>query len=45
MRRTIGLLVTLACIILGAPLAAEAPPSAKVARIGYLSVGGALDRP
>ena len=45
MRRTIGLLVTLACIILGAPLAAEAPPSAKVARIGYLSVGGGAGSP
>jgi hypothetical protein len=34
---TIGLLVTLILAILMAPLAVEAPPAGKVARIGYLS--------
>jgi putative ABC transport system substrate-binding protein len=42
---TIPLLLTLALGLLGAPLAAEAPPSAKVARIGYLSVGGGAGSP
>jgi hypothetical protein len=35
LRRTIGLLVTLALGLLVAPLAAAAPPAGKVARIGY----------
>src|SRR5215510_7896323 len=35
-RRLIGLLVTLALGLLGAPLAAEAQPPEKVPRIGYL---------
>jgi putative tryptophan/tyrosine transport system substrate-binding protein len=40
--RSIGLLVTLALGFLVAPLASQAQPPAKVARIGYLSaVGGA----
>jgi ABC-type uncharacterized transport system substrate-binding protein len=37
LRRTIGLLVTLVLGLLVAPLAAEAQPPAKVARIGYLA--------
>jgi hypothetical protein len=35
-RRRIGLLATLALGLLVAPLAAEAQPTGKVARIGYL---------
>jgi putative tryptophan/tyrosine transport system substrate-binding protein len=35
-RRTIGLLITLALSVLGAPLAAEAQPRGQVYRIGYL---------
>jgi putative tryptophan/tyrosine transport system substrate-binding protein len=35
-RRRFGLRLILALGLLGAPLAADAPPSAKVARIGYL---------
>jgi putative ABC transport system substrate-binding protein len=38
-RRTIGLLLTLGFLV--APLAAEAQPAGKVARIGYLSPGTA----
>jgi putative tryptophan/tyrosine transport system substrate-binding protein len=41
LRRTIGLLVTLALGLLVAPLAAAAAPAGKVARIGYLSPGTA----
>ena len=36
----IGCIVTLTLSLLAAPLAADAQPSAKVARIGYLSVAG-----
>jgi putative tryptophan/tyrosine transport system substrate-binding protein len=42
---TIALLITLALGLLGVRLAAEAQPSAKVARIGYLSVGGGAGSP
>jgi putative ABC transport system substrate-binding protein len=42
-RRCIKLLVTLAILV--APLAAGAQPSAKVARIGYLSPGGGAGSP
>src|SRR5262245_20381212 len=35
-RRRFGLRLILALALLGAPLAADAQPSAKVARIGYL---------
>jgi putative ABC transport system substrate-binding protein len=38
-RRTVGFCVTLACTLLVASLAAEAPPAAKVPRIGVLAVG------
>jgi putative tryptophan/tyrosine transport system substrate-binding protein len=41
MRRTIGLLVTLALGLLAAPLAAEAPPRATPARIAFLGLGAA----
>jgi ABC-type uncharacterized transport system substrate-binding protein len=43
-RRLIGFLVTLALGLLVAPLAADAQPGGKVARIGYLVTGG-LDSP
>jgi hypothetical protein len=36
----VGCLVTLTLSFLAAPLAADAQSSAKVARIGYLSVAG-----
>ena len=36
----VGCLVTLTLSLLAAPLAADAQPSAKVARIGYLSMAG-----
>jgi putative ABC transport system substrate-binding protein len=36
-RRTIGLFIIFALSLLGAPLAVEAPPAGKVARIGYLA--------
>jgi hypothetical protein len=36
MRRTIGLLVTLALAILWAPCAADAQPAGRIARIGVL---------
>jgi putative ABC transport system substrate-binding protein len=38
-RRTLGLLVTLTLVILVAPRAAEAPPAAKIPRIGFLDPG------
>ena len=41
LRRTIGFLVTLALGLLVAPLAADAQPAGKVARIGYLAPGTA----
>jgi putative tryptophan/tyrosine transport system substrate-binding protein len=40
-RRTVGLLVTLAFTLLVAPLAVDAPPGRKVARIGVLAPGAA----
>jgi putative ABC transport system substrate-binding protein len=40
-RRTIGLFIIFALSLLGAPLALEAPPAGKVARIGYLAPGTA----
>ena len=46
LRPTVGRLVTLILSLFLAPLAAEAQPSAKVARIGYLSpAGGGAIRP
>jgi putative ABC transport system substrate-binding protein len=41
----IGLMLTLALSLLVAPLATDAQRPAKVARIGYLSVGGGADSP
>jgi ABC-type uncharacterized transport system substrate-binding protein len=40
-RRTIGLFIIFTLSLLGAPLALEAPPAGKVARIGYLAPGTA----
>jgi putative ABC transport system substrate-binding protein len=40
-RRTIGLFIIFALSLLGAPLAVEAPPAGKIARIGYLAPGTA----
>jgi ABC-type uncharacterized transport system substrate-binding protein len=45
LRRTIGLLITLALSILVAPIAAGAPPRAKPARIAVLGVGAASALP
>jgi len=41
----VGCIVTLTLSLLAAPLAADAQPSAKVARIGYLSVAGGAGSP
>src|SRR5262245_32031149 len=38
--RAVGCIVTLTLSVLTAPLAADAQPSAKVPRIGYLSLAG-----
>ncbi len=43
-RWSVGVIITLSLVFL-APLAAEAQPSAKVARIGYLSPGGGAGSP
>jgi putative tryptophan/tyrosine transport system substrate-binding protein len=43
--RLIGLLVALTLAILVGPLASQAPPPVKVARIGYLSVVGGAESP
>src|SRR2546425_4098826 len=42
---TIGLIVTLTLGLLLAPLTANAQPSAKVARIGYLAITGGAGSP
>jgi hypothetical protein len=44
-RRLIGLLVALTLAILVAPLVADAQPSAKIARIGYLAMTGGAASP
>jgi putative ABC transport system substrate-binding protein len=44
-RRTLALLITLALVFLVAPLAANAQPSAKVARIGYLAMTAGAGSP
>jgi putative ABC transport system substrate-binding protein len=43
--RAVGCLVTLTLSLLAAPLAANAQPSAKVARIGYLAMTGGAGSP
>jgi hypothetical protein len=43
--RAVGCIVTLTLSLLAAPLAADAQPSAKVARIGYLAMTGGAGSP
>src|SRR5262252_2391347 len=44
-RRYLGIVVAALCLLLTAPLAAEAQPAGKVPRIGFLSLTSPSDRP